>query len=307
MVQAFTGDSFLAREAVLAECALLNVPAKFVPPEVGIVSQEVSGGLFGPGGALVDLREIGEGEWKPLREFMEKLSSDDVVLLYDPRPTGPRIKWYKDKAHRRDSPMPEKRDITNWVMNRAKAYDLKLNAQIASFLGSLVAGKGSAENPAAGLEALDQELKKLTLISSNLTLEKVKSVVALQIPVSGFDLVRSTTEGKTQIAFAQMQDILDSGEDPIRVIGALSYQYIRIAKTWMLIQDRGNISEADVATMLGMHPFAAKQTLALTRPLKRRQVEKAIDVLLEAEQSSKTGGEPRLALEGAVVKLAKLR
>lgn len=310
MIQAFTGDSFLAREALLQEAQLQGLAPRLVPPEPGTVIQEASGGLFGPSGVLVDMREMLEGEWKPLKEVLEKLPPDAVVLLLDPRPTSARSKFYNDKAspvQRHDHPTPGPKELSQWVTNRARVYELKLPANIANFLGGLLGGRGSAENPAAGLEALDQELKKLTLITPPLTLEKVQAVVALEVPISGFDLVRSTTEGKPSAAFKQMREIMERGEDPIRILGALSWQYVRIAKAWALLQDDPMIGEGEVASALGMHPYAAKQTLLLAKGISRDAIEHALEVLMDAEEAAKTGKDMRLALERAVIELAGSR
>ncbi len=309
MIQAFTGDSFLAKEALLKEAELQGLPPRLIPPEPGTVAQEASGGLFGPSGALVDMREMLEGEWKPLKEILEKLPPDAAMLLLDPRPTSARSKWYNDKAspvERRDHPTPGPKELAQWVTNRARVYDLKLPAAIANYLGGLLGGRGTAENPVMGLEALDQEIKKLTLLSP-LTLEKVQAIVALEAPISGFDLVRSTTEGKLNPAFKQMHEIMEQGEDPIRILGALSWQYVRMAKAWAMLQDDPMLGEGQVASALGMHPYAAKQTLLLAKGMNRERIEHALEILIDAEEAAKTGKDMRLALERAVIELASIR
>lgn len=311
MIQAFTGDSFLAREALLQEARVLGLPPRFLPPEPAVVAQEVSGGLFGPSGALVDLREMAEGEWKPFKEVLDQLPPDAVVLLLDPRPTAARSKWYKageaGPLQRRDHPTPGPKEMTQWVINRARHHDLKLPAAIAGYLAGLVGGKGSYENPAMGLEALDQELRKLALVSQPLTLEKVQALVALETPISGFDLVRSTTEGKLTQAFKQTGELMERGEDPLRILGALSWQYVRVARAWALLQDDPMLGEGEAASALGMHPYAAKQTLLLAKRMNGEAVERALEILLDAEEAAKTGKDPRLALERVVIGLAGIR
>ncbi|MDT7919952.1 MAG: DNA polymerase III subunit delta [Meiothermus sp.] len=305
MIQVFTGDSFLAREALLQEAGLQGLPPRLMPPEPALIAQEASGGLFGPGGALVDLRDLTEAEWKPLREVLESVPPNAVVLLLDPRPTAARSKWYAEKATRRDHPTPGPKEMTNWVVNRARYYDLKLPGAIASYLAGLVGGKGSAENPAMGLEALDQELRKLCLVSPPITLEKVQALAALDAPISGFDLVRSTTEGKPTQAFKHARDLLERGEDPLRILGALSWQYVRVAKAWALLQDDPMMGEGLAASALGLHPYAAKRTLLLAKKISGEAIARALEILMEAEEAAKTGKDMRLALERAIVMLAQ--
>jgi len=306
MIQVFTGDSFLAREALLREAVFQGLAPRLMPPEPLLVAQEAGGGLFGPNGALVDMRDLTESEWKPLREVLESLPADALVLLLDPRPTAARSKWYGDKAHRRDYPTPGPKEMTQWVINRARQYDLKLSGAIASYLAGLVGGKGSAENPAVGLEALDQELRKLRFVSAPISLDKVQALIALDAPISGFDLVRSTTEGRSVQAFKYARELMERGEDPLRVLGALSWQYVRVARAWALLQEDPVLGEGAAASALGMHPYAAKQTLLLAKKMSGETVRRALEVLMEAEQAAKTGRDMRLALERAIIELTHI-
>jgi DNA polymerase-3 subunit delta len=305
VILAFTGDPFLAREGLLQEARLQGLSPRLLPPQPALVAQEASGGLFGPSGALVDLREIGEAEWKPLRELLDSLPSDALVLLLDPRPTAARSKWYgKDRL--RDHPAPKGRDLARWLENRARAAGYKLPSPIAHYLSELVAGKGSAENPMLGLEALEQEVAKLALVPAPLTLEKAQQLVAIDPPPDGFALVRNVTEGRAREAFRLTHRLMAMDEDPLRILGALSWQYSKLALAWGYLQEQPGLGEGDAASLLGVHPYAAKQTLALAHSVQAEVLEQALEVLLEAEQAAKTGRDPRLALERAVAGLLAL-
>ena len=289
----------------MQEARVLGLSPRLLPPEPAVVVQEASGGLFGPSGALVDLRDASEGEWKPLREVLEGLPPDALVLLLDPKPTAARSKWYT-KARIREHPTPQGKDLVRWVENRAKAMGLKTNAAIHQYLASLLGGRGSAENPAMGLESLQRELEKLTLVTPPITLEKVQALAALEAPLSGFDLVRAVTEGKASAAFRLLQGLMERGEDPIRILGALSWQYAKLARAWAHLYEDPLLGEGEAAGLLGMHPYAAKQTLALAKTVDAKMLDRALETLVRAEQAAKTGRDPRLALERAVAELARL-
>lgn len=298
MLTAFTGDAFLARSALLQEAEALGLAPRLLPPDVTVLAQELSGGLFGPQGAAIDLREITESEWKPVKEILERLPSDALVLLLDPKPTAGRSKWYGE-ARTRNLPTPQGRDLQLWLERQAKVLGFELPKPVASYLAGLINSKGSAENPASGLEALHQELRKLALASSPITLEKARQLVAIEAPLSGFDLVRAVTEGRKPDAFKQLGALMESGEDPIRILGALSWQYSKVARAWQLLAENPGASEAEAAKQLGIHPFAAKQSLALAKKMGGERVELALETLIEAELAGKTGRDPRLALERA--------
>lgn len=305
MILAFTGDPFLAREGLLQEARLQGLSPRLLPPQPALVAQEASGGLFGPSGALVDLREVNEAEWKGVREVLEGLPQGGLVLLLDPKPTAGRSKWY-GKERLRDHPAPRGRDLARWLENRAKAVGYKLPTPIAHYLSELVAGKGSAENPMLGLEALGQEIDKLALVPPPLTLEKVQQLVAIDPPPDGFALVRNVTEGRSREAFRLMHRLMAMDEDPLRILGALSWQYSKLTLAWGYLQQQPMLGEGDAASLLGIHPYAAKQTLAMAQSARVDVLERALEILLEAEQAAKTGRDPRLALERAVAGLLAL-
>ncbi|RDI96345.1 DNA polymerase III subunit delta [Meiothermus sp. QL-1] len=299
MIQVFTGDSLLAREALLQEARLQGLTPQLIPPDPEQVAQAASGGLFGPGGALVDLREATEAEWRSLREVLEGLPPGALVLLLDPQPSAARNRWYAEHAQRRDHPAPAPKELAQWVVNRARYHGLKLSAAVAGYLAGLL----SKDDP-LGLEALDQELKKLALLPSPPSLEKVQALVALEAPLSGFDLVRAATEGRLSQALRTAKQLLERGEDPLRILGALSWQYVRVARAWALLQEDPLLGESAAAQRLGLRPYAARQVLLLARRMSEEAVLGALETLLQAEEAAKSGRDPRLALERAVVRLA---
>ncbi len=294
MIISFTGDPFLARRAAQAEAELRGLEWRLLPPEPMTVQQASGGGLFGPGGAIVDLREAGEAEWKALRPVLEALPEESVVLLYDPKPTSARSRWLGKHTEKRDHPTPRYRDKVRWVTNEMKAKGLKAPAAVARYLGELE----------ADLEAIHAELEKLTLLEGPLTLAKVREVVALEPPLSSFDLVDAAAAGRFERAVGLLKELLERGEEPLRILGALSKHYTRAAVLWAELERR-NLTEKDAAALLKLHPFAAKKLLAFARRMNEDRLLRALDSLAEAEKAAKTGRNPVLALERALLALKR--
>ena len=165
MVIAFTGDPFLAREALLEEARLRGL-SRFTEPTPEALAQALAPGLFGGGGAMLDLREVGEAEWKALKPLLESVPEGVPVLLLDPKPSPSRAAFYRNRE-RRDFPTPKGKDLVRHLENRAKRLGLRLPGGVAQYLASLE----------GDLEALERELEKLALLSPPLTLEKVEKVV----------------------------------------------------------------------------------------------------------------------------------
>ena len=209
MVIAFTGDPFLAREALLEEARLRGL-SRFTEPTPEALAQALAPGLFGGGGAMLDLREVGEAEWKALKPLLESVPEGVPVLLLDPKPSPSRAAFYRNRE-RRDFPTPKGKDLVRHLENRAKRLGLRLPGGVAQYLASLE----------GDLEALERELEKLALLSPPLTLEKVEKVVALRPPLTGFDLVRSVLEKDPKEALLRLRRLKEEGEEPLRLLGAL--------------------------------------------------------------------------------------
>ncbi|WP_456411892.1 DNA polymerase III subunit delta [Oceanithermus sp.] len=292
MIVSFTGDPFLARRAARAEAELRGLEWRLLPPDPVQVRQAAGASLFGPGGAIVDLREAGEAEWKALKPVLEALPEDALVLLYDPKPTAARSRWLGRYTEKRDHPTPRYREKVRWVTNEMKRMGLAAPAAVAQYLGELE----------ADLEAIHAELEKLTLLEGPLTLERVKAVVALEPPLSSFDLVDAAAAGRFERAMKLLRGLLDRGEEPLRILGALSKHYTRAAVLWAELQNR-NLTDKDAAALLKLHPFAAKKLLAFARRTDEARLLRALDALAKAEKAAKTGRDPVLALERALLAL----
>jgi DNA polymerase-3 subunit delta len=293
MVIAFTGDPFLAKEALLQEASLRGL-TRFTEPTPEALAEALSPGLFGQAGAMLDLREVSDGEWKALKPLLENVPEEVAVLILDPKPTTARAAFYRTRE-RRDFPTPKGKDLVRHLENRAKRLGFRLPAGIAQYLASLE----------GDLEALERELEKLALLPPPLTLEKVERVVALKPPVSGFDLVRAVLEGEAKAAFRHLRRLREEGEEPLRLLGAFAWQFSLLARAWMLLKENPRPTEADLAR-LEAHPYAAKRALELARGLSKEALEASLDALIQAERRAKEGKDPWLALERAVYTLLHL-
>ncbi len=240
---------------------------------------------------MLDLREVGEGEWKALKPLLEEVPEGVPVLLLDPKPTTARAAFYRARE-RRDFPTPRGKDLLRHLEGRAKRLGLRLPAGVLQYLASLE----------GDLEALERELEKLSLLSPPLTLEKVEKVVALKPPITGFDLVRAVLEGDPKGALARLRRLREEGEEPLKLLGAFAWQWGLLARAWMLLQENPRPREEDLAR-LEAHPYAARRALELAKGLSREALKEALDTLMAAERRAKEGKDPWLALEMAVLRL----
>ncbi|MGQ9735629.1 MAG: DNA polymerase III subunit delta [Thermaceae bacterium] len=295
MIKVFAGDPFLARQALLKEAQLWGIKG-FTPQEPEALTQALEGGLFANRGAILDLSQVDEASWKALKPLLERLPPEIPLLILDPKPSAARAAFYRSHE-RSDHPTPRGKDLLRYIENRGRALGLKLPSGVVHFLAGLL-----SENP--DLFALEQELKKLSLLSPPLTLEKVEKVAALKPSLSGFEVVRLVLEGKRE-ALKKLHTLLAEGEDPLKILGAFSWQYALLLRARLLLEEAQGLSEEEKVARLEVHPFAARRALEMARKIDLKRIQRALDLLLEAELRAKKGRDPRLALEKVVVELTQ--
>ncbi len=229
---------------------------------------------------MLDLRGVTEEEWKALKLILENVPENVPVLLLDPRPSPARAAFYRERE-RRDFPTPKGKDLLRHLENRARRLGLKLPAGVAQYLAGLE----------ADLEALERELEKIALLAPPLTLEKVEKAVALRPPVTGFDLVRAVLEKDPKGALGRLRRLKEEGEEPLRLLGALAWQFGLLAKAFFLLRETPKPTEGDLAR-LGTHPYAAKRALEEARKLDQEALRQALDTLIAAERRAKGARTP---------------
>lgn len=98
-------------------------------------------------------------------------------------------------------------------------------------------------------------------------------------------------------------DTLLTREKPHQVLNLLAWQFRNLMKLKAL---PGNFSAGEVSAALGMHPRLARKAMEAARRFTRPELEKKLEVILEADLSMKTGRfEARDALTRALVELCR--
>lgn len=297
----FSGHPFLAEEALRSTLSERGVDPRTLPRLSGedVTLEQLdpllAPGLFGDGGVIVDLSGV-----KPDKALLERLAQAPVtVALLDEAPPATRVKLYEGKGEHFASPTPQKTgEITTWVTARARQMKLSLDREAATYL---------AEVFGSDLTGIAGELNKLSLLDPPLNAAKVRQVVGLEPPGDSFALLGAATAGQTREALTQLGRLLERGEDPFKLLGAVVWQYNLIARCVALITDEGRVSEGVAAQRLGVKPYPAKKALAVARGLNEQKVLQHLKRIQEADVQLKRGREARAVMERLIVQLSAPR
>ena len=175
--------------------------------------------------------------------------SDSTTLIVSAAKLDGRLKWVhalkKQAVVVNCAPLYDNQCL-GWVRQEAARLGIRLDAGAAELL---------KEQASEGLYVVRRELEKLSLYVSEKETVSAHDVAAVQGAEPGasvFDLSGAIIQGKVSQALLIVEKALEAGEAPLRILGALLWQYRRLWKAKDGLSRR--VSEAAVAKSLGLHP-----------------------------------------------------
>jgi DNA polymerase-3 subunit delta len=194
--------------------------------------------------------------------------------------------------------------LAEWCVGWAKTHHgKKLPSDAAELLVELV-------GPHLGL--LDQELDKLAVAvgnSATISAEDVDRLVGRSREADVFRILDAVGEGKPGEALAVLGQLLEEGEDPLAILGPLTYQLRKLATVGRLLNQGQSLGPAMDAAGVPRWPKIREGTERQLRHLGRGRLAQIPDWLVEINLGLK-GGSPlpgRLQLERLIVRLARPR
>ncbi|MCS6897990.1 MAG: DNA polymerase III subunit delta [Nitrospira sp.] len=196
------------------------------------------------------------------------------------------------------SPLREPQ-LSGWIAKEAGKLGLCLDEEALHLLKDMAGGS---------LQGLRRELEKLaayTLSSRSATAEDVQLLRGIEPGASIFDLTLAIAEGRRGWALSILARNLEAGEDPLRLLGSLAWQYRRIWKAKESLAAGNRETEVARTLQLRIEPARIRSFLARFSPEHTPIVSR---LLFEANDRLKGGGSsrPRIVLERLVLCLCEL-
>jgi DNA polymerase-3 subunit delta len=224
-----------------------------------------------------------------------KAPCETTTLVFVAAKLDKRLKFSKELMERAvsvDCSSLSDAQLSEWIRSESGKAGVRLNDEAAGALAQLALSlKGEA---GGSLNLLRRELEKLAAYvppGRTAGVQDVEAVRGGEPGASVFDLARAIAERREGRALWILARNLDSGEDPLRILGALAWQFRQI---WKAREQRrfggpgadlgGSFTERDLGTALRL--FAAT------------------DGRLKGGAS---GSSKRLALETAVLSLCRFQ
>jgi DNA polymerase-3 subunit delta len=307
VILTFSGDPFLARRAARAALAERGVGGSEIvtfgegldPTDVGRAASQ--GGLFGQVALFLDFDEAfsGQAGVQPRNEAIAALADIDegaLVVVLDSSATTARQKRYRALGTLDHRPTPRYERLPRWIAGELRDAGVRFASDVPQVLADLF-----GEDPAG----IASEIAKLAVLDEELGAERVRALANRPAARDAFDLIERVVAGDASGTLSVARGLLERGEAPQRVFGALTWQFALVARAVALRAAEPKADARRAAGALGAHPAAARRALAIGERFDEASLRGALRLLLDADVRAKTGGDPAWALESAVLMLAR--
>jgi DNA polymerase III subunit delta len=193
---------------------------------------------------------------------------------------------------------PKGKALVRWVVGYAKKLGLDLPEEVAEDLTQRCSGDKMR---------LIQETEKLALYvgEDTATHEDVAALCPPDVQSNIFAFVDSLAAGERDRALKLLEDLINTGEPPLRLTFMVRRQFQLVARARALLE-RG-ASQKEIASQLKVPPFVARKLDEQGRKLNEEDLERALSLVLGLESGLKGGSDlsDELQVEMTVLNLSE--
>jgi DNA polymerase III subunit delta len=175
---------------------------------------------------------------------------------------------------------PTGKALIRWLVGHAKKMDLDLPEDVAEDLANRCSGDKMR---------LLQEAEKLALYvgDGTATCDDVAALCQPDVQSNIFAFIDSLAAGQRDRALALLEDLISSGEPPLRLTFMIRRQFQLVARARALL-DRGTPPK-ELSSSLKVPPFVARKLEEQGRKLDEEDLERALALIQDLEGGLKGG------------------
>lgn len=256
--------------------------------------------------SIIDQASGNKSLWTELVPWLEKFDDKSTIVLIEPI-LDKRTKTFKvlqKTAKIIDCEpwrMNDRREAAAWVEHASAERGIKISHQQ---IDEIVQRAMRSSDYDDRQMIIDQQqlatvLDQLALVGSEVTSGVIDAVMAPDTQENVFELFDAALRGNTAKIHTMIANLRLHVEGH-RVLALVLTQVDNLAA---LVLSAGR-SAAEVASTIGVNPYALRPLAEHAHELTRQDVAKMIEVLARADVAAKHGEDPWLVLESALVKIA---
>jgi DNA polymerase III subunit delta len=275
--------------------------ASAIGPE-SLVSACNSFSLFGEGPFVVlkDLDAWNAAQKVVIVDYLEDpLPGSDLILLGKKLGARERLLAAVEKSGEVHTfEQSTGKALVNWLVGHAKRLDLDLFEDVAEDLAKRCSGDKMR---------LLQETEKLALYVGEVTViyDDVAVLCPPDVQSNIFAFVDSLAAGERDRALRLLEDLISTGEPPLRLTFMIRRQFQLVARAGALL-NRGT-PQPEIASILKVPPFVARKLDEQGRKLEDEDLEYALAAIRDLESGLKGGSNlpDEFQVEMTVLKLSR--
>ncbi len=311
MIHVFSGDPFLAGRAFADAARALSaehggsVVRLAEGLDAGSVGEALDqGGLFGRPLLALDLDAAFTGAGSTATSArnaviarLEAAPPDALVIVLDTAATTARQRRWRALGTLEQLSTPRYGKLVAWVRSELEGAGIRTSGDVAATLVDLFGDD---------LPGIAAELAKLRVLDEALTPERVTALAHRPAARNAFQLIDAVMAGDAALAFATLEALLQSGEAPVRIMAALTWQVDLVAGCVGLRDLDPDVDQARAGAALKASAYPAGKALAIAKRLDEAALTALIDTVVAADSAMKRGADPVWRLQACVLRAARL-
>ncbi|MBR1759162.1 MAG: DNA polymerase III subunit delta [Lachnospiraceae bacterium] len=243
------------------------------------------------------------GWFKSANDFADEIASlpAETTLIFVETEVDKRNRLYKAvKDHGVISEMEPQNEetLTMWVAGRLKKEGFRITRQNVSYF---------LEMTGTDMERIENELEKVICYAAGrnvITAEDIDAVCVPQISGRIFDMIDAIAAKNRDRALALYEDLLMLRESPTSILYLITRHFNLLFQAKEL--QREGQTQKDMATLMGVPPFAIKKYLASSGKFLSNELKNSLLLCMITEEQIKTGRlSDRLGVELLLVQLSE--
>ena len=237
------------------------------------------------------------GPWAELPDELRSIPPTTNLTFLDGALSrnNPMLRKLAPQSEVREFPLPRERDMSGWIMSRAKTLGIDLEPRASATLAEAI-----GRQP----RLIDSELRKLALYTDGRSVqdEDVRRTVANVREANIFQAVDAVIDGRADVALSLITRIMDDGSPAAYILTMLARQ----VRLLLLAKDMSarSVARDDIGRNLRLSGWVLNKTLQQERRMSHEYLAYFHERLIETDLTLKTKPVPeQLAIEMLVADL----
>ncbi len=191
------------------------------------------------------------------------------------------VKFFKDKVEIKEFNKIIGYDLEKYVKSSFNEENYRIDNDGIKKIISLLGGN---------FKLIDNEIKKLKLYKIDdkiININDIETVITKVLEDDIFKLVEAVINNNKEKIFNIYKDLIELGEEPIKIVVMLANQFRLIYQVKVLLED--GLNKNDIATLLKVHPYRIQLAIEKSSKYQESKLLNILESLADIDMEIKSG------------------